>query len=137
MHSLACFNYSIGLLYFFYYFFKCVFFVCCSIWVIYIILSFRSFILSSALFILLLFAFSSAFLSANEFYNFSWLLLIVSSSFLWYSTFIQFLIASVFSLSLQFIWRGLFHCLFFQGNSLDLLIGSGSSTAGLPWWLRG
>ena len=60
-------------------------------------------ILSSALFILLLFAFSSAFLSANEFYNFSWLLLIVSSSFLWYSTFIQFLIASVFSLSLQFI----------------------------------
>ena len=37
---------------------------------------------SSGLFTLLFYALNSALLSANEFYNFSWLLLIISSSFL-------------------------------------------------------
>ena len=98
-----------------------------------IILSSRSLIHSSALFILLFIAFSSAFISVNEGSNFSWFLFIVSSSFLQQSAFllIAFLVPSVFSLSPFWIlslldWRGLFQCLFFQGNSLDLLIGSGS-----------
>ena len=46
-----------------------------------IILYSKSLIHSSALFILLFIAFSSAFISANEFSNFSWVLSTVSSSF--------------------------------------------------------
>ena len=55
--------------------------VCCPDWVMSIILSSRLLIRSSALFILLFRAFNSACISASEFYNFSWLLLIFSSSF--------------------------------------------------------
>ena len=47
-----------------------------------IILSSTSLIHSSALFILVFTAFSSVYISANEFSSFSWLLLIFSSSFL-------------------------------------------------------
>ena len=53
-----------------------------SDWVISIILSSKSLILSSALFILLFSAFNSVSVSENKFYNFSWFLLIFSSSFL-------------------------------------------------------
>lgn len=56
--------------------------VSCSDWMISIILSSRSLTHSSALFILLFIAFSSAFILANEFSNFSWLLLIIFLSFL-------------------------------------------------------
>ena len=50
-----------------------------------VILSSRSLICFSALFILLFIAFSSAFVSASEFSNFSWFFFIVFSSFLQYS----------------------------------------------------
>ena len=53
-----------------------------SNWVISIILSSRSLILSSALSILLFIAVSSPFVYGNDFSNFSWLLLIASSRFL-------------------------------------------------------
>ena len=56
--------------------------VWCSDWVISIILSSKSPIHSSVLFILLFSAFNSACNTENEFSNFSWLLLIFSSSFL-------------------------------------------------------
>ena len=56
--------------------------VYCPDWVISIILSSKSLICSSALFILLFSAFSSVCISANEFSNFSWFLLIFSGSFL-------------------------------------------------------
>ena len=56
--------------------------VCCSVWVISIILSSMSLIRSSALFILVLIAFSSVCVSASEFSSFSWLFLIFYSSFL-------------------------------------------------------
>ena len=70
--------YPIGLLYCFH-FFKIWLSVCCSDWLISIILSPRSFIHSYALFIQLFITFSSGFVSVSEFCNFSWLLLIVSS----------------------------------------------------------
>jgi len=73
--------YAIGLLYCFHVFFIW-FSICSPVWVISIILSSTSLIRSSALFILLFVAFSSACISANEFSSFSWLLLIFSSSFL-------------------------------------------------------
>ena len=53
------------------------FFVCDPDWVISIILSSKSLIHYSALFILLFNAFDSAFVCAKEFSNFSWLLLII------------------------------------------------------------
>ena len=56
--------------------------VCCPDWVITIILSSKSLIRSSALFILLFSASNSACTSASEFSNVSWLLLLLSSSFL-------------------------------------------------------
>ena len=100
--------------------------VCCSDWVISIILSSKSRIYPCALFILLFTTFSSAFMSANEFSNFSWLLLLLASFYsnlhlCWQS----FIIPSVFSLPPFWTrclldWRGLFHCLFLQGNSLGL-----------------
>ena len=58
------------------------FYVYCPDWVISIILSSKSLIHSSALFILLFIAFSSVSNSANEFSSFSYFLLIFSSSFL-------------------------------------------------------
>ena len=54
-----------------------------------IILPFRSLFYSSVLFILLVIAFISAFVLANEFSNVSWLLLIVTSSFLQKSAFLN------------------------------------------------
>ena len=85
-------------------------------------------------------SFSSAFLSANEFLNFSWLLLIVSGVFV--CLFVCFtviyiianscaLLLSVFSLPHFWTWflldfRGLFYCLLLQGNSPVLLTGNGS-----------
>ena len=50
--------------------------VCCPDWVISIILSYKSLICSSALFIMLFSAFNSVCISANEFSNFSMFLLI-------------------------------------------------------------
>lgn len=76
MCRLACFTLSCGSPYIALIFFHLGFF-CCSNWVISIILSSRS---SSALFILLFIAFSSAFISSNEFSNFSGLFT-ASSSF--------------------------------------------------------
>ena len=67
---------------------------CCSNWVISIILSSRS---SSALFILLFIAFSSAFISSNEFSNFSGLLT-ASSSFLQQSAFLLIAFLNSFSI---------------------------------------
>ena len=67
---------------------------CCSNWVISIILSSRS---SSALFILLFMAFSSAFISSNEFSNFSGLLT-ASSSFLQQSAFLLIAFLNSFSI---------------------------------------
>ena len=55
--------------------------VCFSDWVIPVILSSRSFICSSALFSLLFIAFSSSFVSADEFSNINWLLFIVVSCY--------------------------------------------------------
>lgn len=81
VHKLACFllsNRSHMLVFFFFFCLS----ICCPHWVIAISLSSRSLILSSVLFILLLIAFSSVFVFANDFSKFSWLLLIVSSSFL-------------------------------------------------------
>ena len=102
--------------------------VCCPDWVISIILSSRSLILSSALFILFFIAFSSTFVLANEFSSFSRFLLIISSSFLQYSAFLSIDFICSFSIFISSFWnwcllnwRGLFHCLFFQGNYLGLL----------------
>ena len=67
---------------------------CCSNWVISIIPSSRS---SSALFILLFIAFSSAFISSNEFSNFSGLLT-ASSSFLQQSAFLLIALLNSFSI---------------------------------------
>ena len=79
-----------------------------------IILSSRSLILSSVFVILLFILMSSVFISANEFSNFSWLLLIVSSSFLQLSAFL--LIAFLNSLNISLLplldWRSLSHCSF-------------------------
>ena len=69
-------------------------------WVISIILSSRSLILSSVFVILLFIVMSSVFISANEFSNFSWLLLIVSSSFLQLSAFLLIAFLNSFSISL-------------------------------------
>uniref|UniRef100_A0A4X1UK17 Uncharacterized protein n=1 Tax=Sus scrofa TaxID=9823 RepID=A0A4X1UK17_PIG len=81
MRRLACFilsHRSIILLSCFFIWFS----VCCPDWVISIILSSTSLIRSSELFILFFIALSSVCISANEFSSFSWLLLILSSSFL-------------------------------------------------------
>ena len=74
--------------------------VCYFDWVISIILSSRSLILSSVFVILLFIVMSSVFISANEFSNFSWLLLIVSSSFLQLSAFLLIAFLNSFSISL-------------------------------------
>ena len=74
--------YPITLLYCFHFFVLFCHSVCCLDWVISISLCSKSFNCSSTLFILLFIAISSAFISANEFSNFSWLLLTVSSSLL-------------------------------------------------------
>ena len=74
-------HYPIDLFYCLHFFFFC-FFICCPDWVVSIILSSTLLICSSALFILLFSLFSSICTSENEFYNFSWLFLIFSSSFL-------------------------------------------------------
>ena len=71
--------YFVGLYIAFFFFFLIWISVCCSGWVISIILSSRSFIHSPVLFILLFFAFSKAFASADEFSDFSWLSFLVSS----------------------------------------------------------
>ena len=91
LESILCINlpalyYPIGLI--FLSFFSIWFSVCCPDWVISIILSSKSLIHSSALFILLFIALSSVCISANEFYSFSWLLLICSHSFLRESAFL-------------------------------------------------
>ena len=52
--------------------------VCCSDWVISVVLPFRALIHSSALSRLLFVVFNSDFISANEFSNFSWLPFIVA-----------------------------------------------------------
>ena len=67
---------------------------CYSNWVISIILSSRS---SSALFIVLFIAFSSAFMSSNEFSNFSWPLT-ASSSFLQQPAFLLIAFLNSFSI---------------------------------------
>ena len=88
--------------------------VCYFDWVISIFLSSRSLILSSVFVILLFILMSSVFISANEFSNFSWLLLIVSSSFLQLSAFL--LIAFLNSLNISLLplldWRSLSYCSF-------------------------
>ena len=105
--------------------------VCCPDWVISIILSSRSLIRSSALFILLFIAFRSAFVSVNEFSNFSWFLFIVLqySAFLsiaFLNSFSIFVISFLNSVSIR-LKRSV--SLFFQGNSLGLLTGSCSSAS--------
>ena len=72
---------------------------------------------------------SSVFISANEFSNFSWLLLIVSNSFLQLSAFllIPFLNSFYYITSITRLKKSV--SLFFQGNSLDLLTKSGSSAS--------
>ena len=88
--------------------------VCYFDWVISIFLSSRSLILSSVFVILLFILMSSVFISANEFSNFSWLLLIISSSFLQLSAFL--LIAFLNSLNISLLplldWRSLSYCSF-------------------------
>ena len=74
--------------------------MCYFDWVVSIILSSRSLILSSVFFILLFILMSSVFISANEFSNFSWLLLIISSSFLQLSAFLLIAFLNSFSISL-------------------------------------
>ena len=94
-----------------------------------IILSYRSLIHSSALFILLFSSFNSVCVSASEFYIFS-RLLIFSGSFVKSSVllFISALNSFIFTLNsfkivtiplLNFLFysRGLFHCLLLQVNS--------------------
>ena len=83
-------------------------------WVISIILSSRSLILSSVFVILLFILMSSVFISANKLSNFSWLFLIVSSSFLQLSAFLLIAFLNSFSISLLPLldWRSLFHCSF-------------------------
>ena len=73
-------------------------FLCCPDWVSPIILSSKSVIHSSALFILLFNSFNSPCISANEFTHFSWFLLIFSNSFLKQSALL--FISSIFSLPL-------------------------------------
>ena len=80
MHRLARSNHPRGLAYCFLFFFHLSF--CCPDWMISIVLAFRSLVHSSVLFSLLLIAFSSVFVLANEFLNFCWLLFIVSTSLL-------------------------------------------------------
>ena len=82
MHRLHAFYYPTDLLYCFHFFFHLVFCLLSWLDIISIILSSRSLILSSALFILLFNAFNSAIVFVSEFYNFSHFLLIVSSPFL-------------------------------------------------------
>ena len=107
-----------------------IFFIWLSIyysdWVISIILSFRNLICSFALFILLFNAFSSAFISAEIFPVFFFFSLLVSFYSTLHFCWQTFLVPIVFSLSPFWVhwilnWRSLF-CLFFQVNSLDLLI---------------
>ena len=88
--------------------------VCYFDWVISIFLSSRSLILSSVFVILLFILMSSVFISANEFSNFSWLLLIISSSFLQLSAFLLIAFLNSFSISLLPLldWRSLSHCSF-------------------------
>ena len=86
--SLSCVDwqtlyYPVGVLHYFHFFS----FGFLSAVLISIFLSSRS-LLCSSLFFLLFTAFSPALVSANEFYNFSWFLLIVSSSFLEYFAFL-------------------------------------------------
>lgn len=100
-----------------------------------IILSSISLIHSSSLFIPQFIAFSSAFLSENELSNFPWVLLIVSSLFLQYSTFLLIVFLNFFSIFIISVLKLLSirlkrSCsLFFQGNFLDLLIGNDSFTS--------
>ena len=88
--------------------------VCYFDWVVSIILSSRSLILSSVFFILLFILKSSVFISANEFSIFSWLLLVISSSFLQLSAFLLIAFLNSFSISLLPLldWRSLSHCSF-------------------------
>ena len=85
------------------------------------------------LFILLFDAFNSACIYADEFSNFSWLLLIVSGSFLKSYTLLLISILNSLIISLPPFWtpclldyRGLFYCLLLQGNSPVFLTGNGS-----------
>ena len=147
MHRLACFvlpHRCLILLSFF--LFKFVFLSAVLIWMISIILSSKSLIYSSALFILLFNAFNSAFTSANEFSIFSWLLLIVSAPFksnLCYS-WQPLLIPSVLSLPPFKTWclldcrglldfRGLFQCLLLQGDS-PVLTGNACYASSFCWY---
>ena len=81
-HRLAFFILSHRLLMLLSYFFLICVSVCSLDCVISIILSSISLIHSSALLILLFVVFSSALVSSHEFFNFSWLFLMVSNSFL-------------------------------------------------------
>ena len=129
-HRLACFCYHIGLVLLL--FILIWLSVCYPNWVISIILSSRPFILSFMLSILLFIAFSSVFLSANEFANFSWFLSIFFSSFLKYFAFMLIAFLDSFSIFIISFWKlvsirmKMSVSLFFQGNSRDLLSGSGS-----------
>ena len=66
MHRLAHSNYPRGLAYCFRFFFFTCLSVCCCDWIISIVLAFGSLVHSSVLFSLLLIAFSSVFVLANE-----------------------------------------------------------------------